>query len=219
MIAMKFLSSILLAPLFFVFSPTAYAAELETVIFAGGCFWCVEADYESVAGVTGAVSGYTGGSAKTAKYKQVSKGSTDHYESVKITFDPSVISFENIVDIFWRSIDATDAGGQFCDRGDSYKTAIFTASDQQYEIAKKSKIDLDASGRLPAPVVTKILKADAFYPAEDYHQDYHTKSDLVLTRYGPISKKKAYKKYRKACGRDARVIQLWGDDAFVIAGQ
>lgn len=216
---MKLLYSTLLAPLFIILSPVAYAAQMETVILAGGCFWCVESDYESVAGVTDAVSGYIGGSAETAKYKQISKGGTGHYESVKITYDPSVISFRQMIDIFWRSIDATDAGGQFCDRGDSYKTAIFTLNDRQFEIARKSKEDLDASGRLPAPVVTKILKAETFYPAEDYHQDYHIKSDLVLTRYGPIAKKNAYKKYRKACGRDARVIQLWGDDAFVIAGQ
>lgn len=205
--------------LFFLLSPMAQAADIETAILAGGCFWCVEADYEKVQGVTDVVTGYIGGTAETARYKTVSKGGTGHYEAVKITYDPAQISYAHILDIFWRSIDATDAGGQFCDRGDSYKTAIFTLNDQQTATAQNSKNALDASGRLPAPVVTKIQNAGTFYPAEEYHQNYHEKTGLVLTRYGLISKKKAYKKYRTACGRDARVIQLWGQDAFVLAGR
>ncbi len=208
-----------IAPLAFLLpNSMAHAVEQETAILAGGCFWCIEADYETIPGVTDVVSGYTGGSAATAHYKQVSKGSTNHYESVKITYDPSLISYAKILDIFWRSIDATDAGGQFCDRGDSYKTAIFTLNDQQFDLAEHSKENLDASRRLPAPVVTDIQKAGTFYPAEEYHQNYHEQSALILTRYGLISKKKAYKKYRKSCGRDARVIKLWGKDAFVLAG-
>jgi peptide-methionine (S)-S-oxide reductase len=216
---MKYLSAFYTIPLLFLSSPAVYAAELETAILAGGCFWCVESDYDTVSGVTDTVSGYIGGSAETARYKQISKGGTGHYESVKITYDSSRISYAKILDIFWRSVDATDTGGQFCDRGDSYKTAIFALSDHQYEIAQKSKNDLDVSGRLPAPVATTIQKAGVFYPAEEYHQNYYLKTGLVLTRYGLISKKEAYKKYRQACGRDARVIQLWGNDAFVIAGQ
>jgi peptide-methionine (S)-S-oxide reductase len=216
---MKYMPSILTATLFFIFSPATQAAQLETAIFAGGCFWCVESDFESIDGVTDAVSGYIGGSAETAVYKKIGEGGTGHYEAVKITYDPSVISYAEMIDILWRSIDATDSGGQFCDRGDSYRSAIFTMNDKQFEIAQKSKSDLAASGRLPSPVTTKIINVGTFYPAEDYHQDYHTKSDLIISRYGPISKKKAYKKYRKACGRDARVIQLWGDDAFVIKGE
>ena len=208
-----------IALILFLFSPMAHAADSEVAILAGGCFWCVESDYESVTGVTEAVAGYIGGTAETAYYKQISNGNTGHYEAVKVTYDPTVISYAQILDIFWRSIDATDAGGQFCDRGDSYKTAIFTLNDQQLETAQKSKEALDASGRLPSSVVTPIQKAGAFYPAEEYHQNYHEETGLVLTRYGLISKKKAYKKYRLACGRDARVIQLWGKDAFVLAGQ
>lgn len=203
----------------FLYSPITYAADSEIAILAGGCFWCVESDYENVTGVTDAVTGYIGGTAATADYKQVGKGGTGHYEAVKITYDPNQINYAQILDIFWRSIDATDAGGQFCDRGDSYKTAIFTLNDLQLETAQKSKEALDASKRLPLPIVTRIQTAGVFYPAEEYHQNYHEKTELVLTRYGLISKKKAYKKYRVACGRDARVIQLWGKDAFVLAGQ
>jgi len=205
--------------LLFLLSPVAQAASSETAILAGGCFWCVESDYEKVHGVTDATTGYIGGASETAHYKTVSKGGTGHYEAVKITYNPDQISYAQILDIFWRSIDPTDAGGQFCDRGDSYKAAIFTLNDQQLTTAQKSKIALDASGRLPAPIVTTIQTAGTFYPAEEYHQNYHKKNGLVLTRYGLISKQKAYKKYRTACGRDARVIQLWGQDAFVLAGK
>ncbi len=209
----------LLALILFLHSPMAHAADSKIAILAGGCFWCVESDYESVIGITDAITGYTGGTAETAHYKQVSNGNTGHYEAVKITYNPSQINYAEILDIFWRSIDATDAGGQFCDRGDSYKTAVFTLDDQQFATALKSKEALEASGRLPSPIVTTIQKAGAFYPAAEYHQNYHEKIGLVLTRFGLISKKNAYKKYRTACGRDARVIQLWGKDAFVLAGK
>jgi peptide-methionine (S)-S-oxide reductase len=215
---MKTLALMGMIPLLLLSTLATRAAGLETAIVAGGCFWCVESDFESVAGVKSAVSGFVGGSAETANYKRVTQGGTGHYEAVQITYDPAVISYDKIVDIFWRSIDAVDAGGQFCDRGDSYKSAIFALDDAQFRTARKSKEALDASGRLPKPVATKVLKAGTFYPAEDYHQDYYKKSDLVITRYGPISKKKAYKKYRKGCGRDARVKALWGKDAFVIRG-
>ncbi len=191
----------------------AYAAQ-ETAIVAGGCFWCVESDFEAVKGVSNVVTGYIGGSAETATYKRIGKGGTGHYEAAKITFDSSVISYKQILDIFWRSVDATDAGGQFCDRGPSYRTGIFALNDVQLKAAQKSKAALDASGRLPKPVVTEIKKASPFYLAEEYHQDYYKKSDLVITRFGPISKAKAYKKYRNACGRDQRVKQLWGKDAY-----
>ena len=192
----------------------AYATQ-ETAIVAGGCFWCVESDFEAVKGVSDVVTGYIGGSAETATYKRISKGGTGHYEAAKITFDPNVISYEQVLDIFWRSIDATDAGGQFCDRGASYRTGIFALNAKQKKVAQKSKAALDASGRLPKPVVTEIKNAGTFYLAEEYHQDYYKKSDLVITRFGPVSKAKAYKKYRKACGRDQRVKQLWGKDAHI----
>jgi len=194
---------------------SAVQAAQETAILAGGCFWCVESDFEAVKGVSDVVTGYIGGSAETATYKRISKGGTGHYEAAKITFDSSVISYEQILDIFWRSVDATDAGGQFCDRGPSYRTAIFPLTNTQRAAAEKSKAALDASGRLPKPIVTEIQNAGSFYLAEEYHQDYYKKTDLVITRFGPISKAKAYKKYRNACGRDQRVKQLWGKDAHV----
>ncbi len=192
----------------------AYAAQ-ETAIVAGGCFWCVESDFEAVKGVSDVVTGYIGGSAETATYKRIGKGGTGHYEAAKITFDPSVISYEQILDIFWRSVDATDAGGQFCDRGPSYRTGIFALNAEQKKAAQQSKAALDASGRLPKPVVTEIKSAGPFYLAEEYHQDYYKKSELVITRFGPTTKAKAYKKYRNACGRDQRVKQLWGKDAYI----
>jgi peptide-methionine (S)-S-oxide reductase len=215
---MNIIPTLCTIPLFLTAGIAANAADLQTTVFAGGCFWCVESDFESVKGVTDAVSGYIGGSAETATYKRINKGGTGHYEAVKITYDPSVIDYAKLLDIFWRSIDATDAGGQFCDRGASYKSALFVLNDEQRRIAETSKKELDASGRLGKPIVTKVFNAAMFYPAEEYHQDYYKKSDLVLTRYGPKTKKEAYKKYRKACGRDARVRELWGDDAFVHAG-
>lgn len=156
------------------FSGTAaWAAETETAIFAGGCFWCVESDFESVAGVTEATSGYIGGSAKTANYKQIGKGGTGHYEAVKIEYDPAVVSYGKLVDIFWRSIDPLDAGGQFCDRGDSYRSAIFSLNKAQHKTAQSIKKAIDDSGRLSASIATEILPASTFYPAEEYHQNYY----------------------------------------------
>lgn len=181
---------------------TTATNELETTIFAGGCFWCVESDFDKLPGVTETVSGYTGGHIANPTYKQISKGGTGHIESVRITFDPSVISFEQLVHLFWRSVDPTDAGGQFCDRGESYTTAIFAVSDEQRQIAEASKAALSAAGTLARPVVTPIRVATDFWLAEQYHQDYHTKKPL------------RYKYYRNGCGRDKRVKALWGDEAW-----
>ncbi len=189
----------------------APAAGTETLTVAGGCFWCVESDFESVTGVTGAVSGYTGGTTASPTYDQVTKGGTGHYEAVQITFDPSVVSRETLLNLFFRSVDPTDAGGQFCDRGDSYRTAIFVSNAGEKASAEQAKAD--AQRALGQAVVTPILQAGAFYPAEAYHQDYYKGSKLVLTRFGPKRQHSAYKAYRKACGRDARVKQLWGSDA------
>ncbi len=193
----------------------AHAKDIQTAIFAGGCFWCVESDFESVKGVTEAVSGYTGGKSVNPTYKQVSKGGTGHYEAVKITYDADVVSYDTLVDIFFRSVDPVDDGGQFCDRGHSYKTAIFYADDAQKSAAQAAKSGFDASGALPKKIVTPILAAVKFYNAEDYHQDYYKSDKIVITRFGPVSKAKAYKKYRTGCGRDKRVKQLWGKQAFV----
>ncbi len=206
----------LLAALAILASAAAVQAkDLQTAIFAGGCFWCVESDFESVRGVTEAVSGYTGGSTKNPTYKQVSGGGTGHYEAVEVTYDADVVGYEKLMDIFWHSVDPVDAGGQFCDRGDSYRTAVFYRTEEQKRIAEASKAAIDVSGVLPKKIVTPILPAAPFYRAEDYHQGYYKSDKLVLTRFGPVSKATAYKKYRKGCGRDARLEKLWGNKAFV----
>ncbi len=191
-------------------SKASNAQQLETLTVAGGCFWCVEADFEKVAGVTEAVSGFMGGSTSNPTYKQVTKGGTGHLEAVQITFDPSKVTTDTLLSLFFRSIDPTDAGGQFCDRGQSYTTAVF-ATPSQVEAAKAAKAGAQAD--LGQSVVTPILPASEFYPADAYHQDYYKQSTIVLTRFGPKSKAKAYKAYRDACGRDARVKSLWGDAA------
>ena len=189
--------------------PTASFGETLTV--AGGCFWCVESDFEKVRGVSEVVSGYTGGSVANPTYKQVVGGGTGHREAVQITFDPSVISRDQILAMFLRSVDPTDAGGQFCDRGFSYSTAIYPSSPAQKAAAEKAIADAEAA--LGQKVVTPIEAASTFYPAEAYHQDYYKSSERVLTRFGWVQKKKAYKQYRAACGRDQRVKALWGAEA------
>ena len=186
-------------------------ASAAEVTVAGGCFWCVEADFEKVAGVTGAVSGFTGGTVDNPTYKQVVSGGTGHLEAVKIDYDPSKISVRQLYDLFFRSIDPTDAGGQFCDRGESYTTAIFVTNDAEREAAQAARAA--AEKELGQKIVTPIRDASPFFPAEAYHQDYYKQDKLVLTRFGPRSKASAYKKYRNACKRDQRVEELWGDAA------
>lgn len=193
-----------------VVATSSHAAE-EKAIVAGGCFWCVEADFEKVPGVVSVVSGYTGGTVENPTYKQVTAGGTGHYEAVEITFDSARISYDEVLRLFLRSVDPLDAGGQFCDRGDSYRTAIFVSDTAQKAAAEAAVAE--ATGILGAPVVTPVLGAGAFWPAEDYHQDYYKSRDIVLTRAGPKQKRNAYAFYREACGRDARVKALWGDAA------
>ncbi len=171
----------------------------ETAIFAGGCFWCVEKDFEHVPGVISAVPGYTGGITTNPTYKNHT--AAGHLEAVKIDYDPAVVSYGQLLDVFWRSVDPTDDGGQFCDRGSSYTTAIFVLGDQQLALAIASKADLAANNQLGKPIVTPVRAADTFYPAEDYHQNYYKKSP---TRY-------TY--YRFTCGRDAKIRKLWGNEA------
>lgn len=179
---------------------TAFAAgHTATATFAGGCFWCVESDFDGVTGVLKTVSGYIGGETENPTYKNHT--SAKHLEAVEITFDPSIVTFAELLNVFWRSVDPVDEGGQFCDRGHSYTTAIFAADDEQHEQALSSKTALDESGRLGKPIATAIRRADTFWPAEDYHQDYYEKNP---TRY---------KLYRYGCGRDKRVTELWGDEA------
>jgi peptide-methionine (S)-S-oxide reductase len=192
---------------------TTGAAHAETAkaVVAGGCFWCVESDFESVPGVIAAVSGFTGGSVDNPTYEQVTDGGTGHYEAVEITYDPAVLSYEQLLSLFVRSVDVTDAGGQFCDRGDSYRTAIFVSDMAEKGIA--ATVLADAAAELGQPVVTPVLDAQTFWPADAYHQDYYKQDDIILTRRGPKTKANAYKFYRESCGRDARVKELWGDGA------
>lgn len=197
-------------------SHRASAGERRDIVVAGGCFWCVEADFEKVAGVIEAVSGYTGGSVDNPTYKQVSRGGTGHYEAVKITYDSARVNRDQLYSMFFRSVDPTDAGGQFCDRGESYRTAIFVSDPAEKAAAEKAKANAQAA--LGQRIVTPILQAGPFWKAEDYHQDYYKSSSLVLTRFGPLSMAKAYKRYRDACGRDERVRALWGGDAPFAGG-
>ncbi len=186
-------------------------AATEKAIVAGGCFWCVESDFESVPGVKSVVSGYTGGTTANPTYKKVGAGGTGHYEAVEIAFDPAKVSYAKIIDMFFRSVDPTDAGGQFCDRGDSYRTAVFPLNAGQAAVAEAEKARAEAE--LRRRIVTPVIAAGPFYKAEEYHQDYYKGSNIVITRRGPKSQSEAYKFYRKACGRDARVKQLWGKAA------
>lgn len=186
----------------------AAAAETEKAIVAGGCFWCVESDFEGVDGVKRVVSGYTGGASENPTYDD----HEGHYEAVEITFDNAVISYAELMAKFLRSVDVLDAGGQFCDRGDAYRTAIFAAGADQKAAALAAVADAEAA--LGTKVVTPVKAAKIFWVAEDYHQDYYKGTGIILTRAGPKKQSNAYKFYREACGRDARVAEVWGDQAF-----
>jgi peptide-methionine (S)-S-oxide reductase len=170
-----------------------------TAVFAGGCFWCTEADFEKLPGVTGAMSGYTGGRSADPTYEQVSAGGTGHYEAVRVSYDPSRVSYQQLADYYFRTVDPTDGEGQFCDKGESYRTAIFYADNDQRKIADREKAE--ASRTLGQAVATAILPAKAFYEAEGYHQDYYKKNSLK------------YSFYRSRCGRDQRLAELWGAKA------
>ena len=165
-----------------VFSNVAPArpAELARATFAGGCFWCMEPPFDKLEGVVSTTSGYTGGRLENPTYKQVSSGGTGHIESIQILYDPDKVSYEKLLDVFWRNVDPTDPAGQFCDRGSQYQTAIFYHTDEQRELAFRSKRELNESGRLPKAVVTPIRAGTRFYPAEEYHQDYYKKNPLKV---------------------------------------
>lgn len=195
---------------FIVQTQTARAETLRTAVVAGGCFWCVEADFEKVNGVREVVSGFAGGSVPNPSYDQVVRGGTGHLEVVEITYDAEIISYDQLLWLFMRSIDPTDGGGQFCDRGPTYRTAIFPAGNAERQSAQNAI--RAAEQALGQRVATEIL-AGQFYPADEYHQDYYRSSGIVLTRAGPKSKANAYAFYREACGRDDRVRALWGADA------
>jgi len=201
---------------FIALAMTAGAAQAATemAIVAGGCFWCVESDFEQVQGVKSVVSGYTGGTTANPTYKKVGAGGTGHYEAVEIAFDPAKISYAQVLHMFFRSVNPTDAGGQFCDRGDSYRTAIFPLNAAQTAIAEQAKDE--AARDLGKKIVTPILAAKPFYKAEDYHQDYYKGRNIVLTRAGPKRQSEAYNFYRVSCGRDARIKDLWGKAAAFV---
>ena len=186
----------------------AASAKTEKAIVAGGCFWCVESDFEGVKGVKEVVSGYTGGSLENPTYEN----HEGHYEAVEITFDNAQISYADLIAKFLRSVDVTDAGGQFCDRGSAYRTAIFPLNAEQTAAAKAAIAEGEKV--LGQNIVTPVKPATRFWVAEDYHQDYYKGTNIVLTRAGPKKQSNAYKFYREACGRDARVKQVWGDQAF-----
>ena len=207
----KILAKILIIFIGAMSTQNTLLAETNKVIVAGGCFWCVEADFEGLDGVKEAISGYTGGTLKNPSYKEVVQGGTGHYEAVEIEFDSSIISLDKILYIFLRSVDVTDDGGQFCDRGESYRTAIFTKNKSQNEKAQ-SAIE-NAQDELGRKIVTKVLELKNFYIAEDYHQNYYKGENFVLTRFGPRKQSKAYKLYRNSCKRDDIVKELWGSSA------
>ena len=169
--------------------------------FAGGCFWCMEPPFEKLPGVVSVTSGYTGGSVPHPTYEQVSAGVTGHAESVDVVYDPAKIGYEKLLDVFWHNVDPTTRDAQFCDHGRQYRTAIFFHDETQQKLALASKAALEASKKLPGPIVTEIVPASTFWPAEDYHQHYHEKNPV------------RYKFYRWNCGRDRRLHEVWGDAA------
>jgi peptide-methionine (S)-S-oxide reductase len=181
-------------------APTAAGATARAV-FAGGCFWCVEADFDKVAGVLSTTSGYTGGKVPNPTYEQVTGKHTGHAEAVEIVFDPKKVTYEQLVEHFWRTIDPTTKDRQFCDAGSPYRTAIFAQDAAQLKSAQASKVALEKAKPFKEPVVTEVAMGGPFYAAEDYHQDYYKKNPV------------RYNYYRLSCGRDARLKELWGSQA------
>jgi peptide-methionine (S)-S-oxide reductase len=182
------------------FSNASLAAP-QTMIVAGGCFWCVESDFELVNGVSDVISGYIGGQTKNPTYKQVSSEKTGHFEAVEIHFDDDIVSLKALADYYWKTIDPTDAKGQFCDKGTPYKTAMFYQNDQQKAVFEASLAKVEKTKPFKADIVTQILPASTFYLAEEYHQSYYTKNPI------------RYAFYRSSCGRDSKIESLWGDIA------
>jgi len=179
----------------------ATPAGTEKAVFAGGCFWCVESDFDKVPGVVSTTSGYTGGNVPNPTYEQVSGHHTGHAEAVQIVFDPKQVSYQQLVEHYWRTIDPTTKDRQFCDAGSPYRTAIFAQNAEQLKIAQASKAALEKSKPFKQPVVTEVVMGGPFYPAEAYHQEYYKKNPV------------RYNYYRLSCGRDARLKELWGSQA------
>ena len=188
-------------------TPAANAAmqptsgKTETAIFAGGCFWCMEPPFDELDGVISTTSGYTGGTRNNPTYEQVSSGATGHTEAVKVVYDPAKVDYEKLLDVFWHNIDPVSIDGQFCDRGNQYRSGIFFSNDSQKQLAEASKKKWQESGKFSQPITTEITAASTYYPAEGYHQDYYVKNPA------------RYKFYRYNCGRDNRLETLWGKSA------
>src|SRR5262245_14237411 len=199
--AISILFSILaisISPLFVAAAQTASSQHLEKAVFAGGCFWCEETAFEGKPGVISVISGYAGGTKPNPTYEEVSAGGTGYAESVEVTFDTTKTSYANLLKIFWVNVDPTDAGGQFCDRGDQYRSEIFYMNDTQKKLAEQSKQEIEKTKKFKEPIITQIQPLKKFYPAEEYHQDFYKKSPI------------RYKTYRLGCGRDRRLEELWG---------
>ncbi len=178
---------------------TVVAQEDTRATFAGGCFWCMEKPFDELDGVISTTSGYTGGHTEDPTYREVTRGGTGHLEAVQVVYDPNKVDYKTLLFVFWRNVDPLDAGGQFCDRGSSYETAVFAHGAEQRRLAEESKRGVERE--LGRSVETPIRSFDVFYPAEDYHQDYYRKNPV------------RYNFYRTSCGRDARLEILWGDEA------
>ena len=187
--------------LFALLGTAAWAQESAKATFAGGCFWCMEEAFDKVDGVSETVSGYAGGDVEDPTYQQVVSGTTGHYEVLQVTYDPDLVSYEELLYHFWRNIDPVDGGGQFCDRGSQYLSAIFYHNDRQQRLAQESLRELRRSDRFDQSIATEILELDQFYRAEGYHQDYYNKNPL------------RYNFYKTACGREARLQSVWGEEA------
>jgi len=182
-------------------SPASPGPGLAYATFAGGCFWCMEAPFDKLPGVKSVTAGYTGGFKSNPTYEEVSSGTTGHAESVQIVYDPKVIGYQKLLDVYWHNIDPTVTDQQFCDHGNQYRTAIFVHDDEQLKLAQASKEQVEKTKTFKEPVVTQIVKAGEFWPAEEYHQHYYKKNPV------------RYNYYRVGCGRDRRLEQLWGQAA------
>jgi peptide-methionine (S)-S-oxide reductase len=195
---LKSIFSVAVVGLALLTSVTANAQTTAKALFAGGCFWCVESDFDKIPGVLSTTSGYSGGKTANPTYEQVSSHTTGHAEVVEVLYDPSKVSYQRLVEYFWHTIDPTVKDQQFCDHGTPYRSAIFAQNAEQLKVAQESRAALEKSKPFKEAIVTEIALASPFYPAEEYHQDYYKKNPL------------RYKYYRSSCGRDARVQQLWG---------
>ncbi len=201
MVVKAMIEFLLLMPLLAGYAAATPGKHMEKAIFSGGCFWCMEPPFEKIAGVKEVISGYTGGTKVNPTYEEVSAGRTGHVEAVEVIYDPSTVSYEKLLDVYWRQINPTDGGGQFVDRGSSYRTGIFYLTEDQRKAAEASKLALERSGRFDKPIVTPIVKAGPFYRAEGYHQDYYKKNPV------------RYKFYRYNSGRDQYLERVWAKEA------